>query len=194
MYLDDIERIALKGLRDNLAHSDVIAAYVDEYAARKRLKRAASQDHARFERRAGEINRLVDLIVKGVPPEILAPRLRDLETERGTMRASLEAAEERDSVITLHPGALTRYKAAVAELAKELARGEPDKVAGSLAQPAVTWRRPATSDASGSTSRAGSLRYAAIQLCYLCVRAGHVLVGSGGGTRTPDPRIMIPVL
>ncbi|WP_429041523.1 recombinase family protein [Bradyrhizobium elkanii] len=130
VYLDDIEALAIKGLRQNLAHPDVIAEFVDSYnAERKRLRRDAINDRARLERRNGEIereiNRLIDSIAKGAPAELIAPRLRELEAERGTVRTALESAQQNDEVVTLHPKALTRYKAAVAHLADELKRGSP---------------------------------------------------------------------
>ncbi|WP_315767115.1 hypothetical protein [Bradyrhizobium sp. SZCCHNR2009] len=78
-------------------------------------------------------SRLVDSIAKGVPPEAIAPRLRDLEAERGKARQALEMAQEADNVIALHPRALTRYKAAIATLAEELAQGDAELTAGAFA-------------------------------------------------------------
>ena len=65
VYLDDIEALAIKGLRQNLAHPDVIATFVDSYnAERKRLKKEASTERARLERRLGEIGREMKRIVE----------------------------------------------------------------------------------------------------------------------------------
>jgi site-specific DNA recombinase len=131
VYLDDVEAIVLKGLRHHLEHPEVIAEYVTVYnAERKRLKRESTNDRGRLERRDGEIgrevNRLVDSIAKGAPAEPIVQRLKELEGERSTLRAALEAAKEGDNVIALHPQALTRYKRDVMELAEELKRGDPD--------------------------------------------------------------------
>ena len=139
VYLDDIESIVIKGLRHHLEHPEVITEYVTVYnAERKRLKREATNERGRLERRDGEIerevNRLVDSIAKGAPAEPIVQRLKELEAERATLRAALEAAKEADNVIALHPQALTRYKRDVMELAEELKRGDPDSNAGVFAR------------------------------------------------------------
>jgi len=74
VYLDDIEALAIKGLRQNLAHPDVISEFVDSYnAERKRLKKEATGERARLERRLGEIGRemkrIVDSIVTSTSPQ-----------------------------------------------------------------------------------------------------------------------------
>ncbi|MGY4171725.1 putative urease superfamily metal-dependent hydrolase [Bradyrhizobium sp. USDA 4518] len=51
--------------------------------------------------------------------------MRELEAERKMLSERLEAANEADSVIALHPKALDRYKRAVTELAQELKCGAP---------------------------------------------------------------------
>jgi site-specific DNA recombinase len=135
VYLDDIESLVIKGLHHHLEHPEVITEYVTVYnAERKRLKREATNERGRLERRYGEIerevNRLVDSIAKGAPAEPIVQRLKELEAERTTLRAALEAAKEADNVIALHPQALTRYKRDVMELAEELKRGDPDSNAG----------------------------------------------------------------
>jgi site-specific DNA recombinase len=130
VYLDDIEALAIKGVRQHLTHPEVITEFVDAYnAERKRLKRAATNQRATCERRLGEIdrelNRIVDAIAKGMPPENFVARAKELEAERGSIRVTLEAAKEADNVIALHPKALDRYKRSVAQLADELKRGTP---------------------------------------------------------------------
>jgi site-specific DNA recombinase len=135
VYLDEIESIVIKGLRHHLEHPEVITEYVTVYnAERQRLKRQAISERGQLERRHGginsEINRLVDAIVKGATSESIAQRIMELEAERATLGAALEAAKEADNVIALHPQALTRYKRDVMELADELKRGDPDGNAG----------------------------------------------------------------
>jgi site-specific DNA recombinase len=134
VYLDDIEALAIKGLRQHLAHPVVITEFVDSYnAERKRLKKEAGTERTRVERRLGEIEReikrIVDFIVKGTATDALIPRMNELEAERKTLTARLETAKEADNVIALHPQALTRYKRAVVELAAELKRGSPREFA-----------------------------------------------------------------
>ena len=102
----------IKGLRHHLDHPEVITEYVTVYnAERKRLKREATNERGRLERRDGEIerevSRLVDSIAKGAPAEPIVQRLKELEAERTALRAGLEAAKEADNVIALHPHALS---------------------------------------------------------------------------------------
>ncbi|EIG62292.1 recombinase family protein [Bradyrhizobium sp. WSM1253] len=135
IYLSDIEALAIKGLRQHLAHPEVIAEFVDAYnAERKRLKKEASTERARLERRLGEIERemrrIVDsIVVTGMPPEQFVARMQELEAEKTKVMAGLERAKETDNVIALHPKALDRYKDAVVELADELKRGTPTEFA-----------------------------------------------------------------
>jgi site-specific DNA recombinase len=134
VYLDDIEALAIKGLRQHLAHPEVITEFVDAYnAERKRLKKEASTQRTRIERRLGEIEReikrIVDFIVKGMATDALIPRMNELEADRKALAARLEETSEADNVIALHPKALDRYKRAVMELADELKSGMPAEFA-----------------------------------------------------------------
>ena len=83
VYLDDIEALAIKGLRQHLAHPEVITEFVDAYnAERKRLKKEATTECARLERRLGEIGRemkrIVDsIVVTGMLPEQFVARMQE---------------------------------------------------------------------------------------------------------------------
>ena len=135
VYLDDIEALAIKGLRQHLAHPEVITEFVDAYnAERKRLKKEASTERARLERRLGEIGRemkrIVDsIVITGMPPEQFVARMQELEAEKAKVMAGLESAKESDNVVALHPIALDRYKRAIVELADQLKRGTPAEFA-----------------------------------------------------------------
>ncbi|WP_247417436.1 recombinase family protein [Bradyrhizobium sp. 159] len=135
IYLDDIEALAIKGLRQHLDRPEAITEFVDVYnAERKRLKKEANAEHARIERRLGEIDReirrAIDAITKEeVPPGPLAPRMRELEAERTVLAGRLKEAKEVDDVIALHPKALDRYKRAVLELADHFKSGSPTEFA-----------------------------------------------------------------
>ncbi|WP_439400337.1 recombinase family protein (plasmid) [Bradyrhizobium sp. PMVTL-01] len=134
VYLDSIEALAIKGLHQHLAHPAVIAEFVDAYnAERKRLKKEASTERTRMERRLGEIEReikrIVDFIVKGMASDALIPRMNELEADRKALARRLEETNEADKVIALHPKAIDRYKRAVMELADELKRGTPTEFA-----------------------------------------------------------------
>lgn len=204
IYIEEIETRVLDGLKKELTHPAVIAAYVDEYnAERKRLKRDAGNERSRIERRLGEIERetkrIVDSIAKGMPAEMIAPRARELEAERIDLAGRLEKAKEADNVVTLHPEALVRYKAAVGELAKELARGPADINAASLAvirelvSEIVVRAAPSRPGGVGSKANAEDDRHVAIdikgRLAAICgnpaifpstVRSGGMVVAGEG--------------
>jgi site-specific DNA recombinase len=135
IYLDGIEALAIKGLRQHLADPEVITEFVDAYnAERERLKKEANAERARNGRRLGEIEReikrIVDaIVVRGMPPEQFVARMMELEANKIKINAALENAKEGNSVITLHPKAIDRYKRAVAQLTDELKRGSPTEFA-----------------------------------------------------------------
>jgi len=94
--------MALKGLRQHLAHPEVITEFVDAYnAERKRLKKEANAERSRIERRLGEIERevkrIVDFVVKGMATDALIPRMNESEAERMTLAARVEEAKESDN-------------------------------------------------------------------------------------------------
>jgi site-specific DNA recombinase len=99
--------LAIKGLRQHLAHPEVITDRLLGEIGR-------------------EMKRIVDsIVVTGRPPEPFVARMKELETEKAKVMAGLEGAKESDNVVALHPKAIDRYKGAVAQLADELKRGSP---------------------------------------------------------------------
>jgi len=138
---DAIERLGLDGLRRELAEPAYLAEYVTAYnAERRRLASDAGNARGTLEKRRGaierEIARAIDAIVRaGVDPATLAPRIRQLETERGEIEAQLAALDRAKDVIALHPAALDRYRADLDRLAALLphnAIGESDDLAAAL--------------------------------------------------------------
>jgi site-specific DNA recombinase len=197
-----------------LAHPDVTTAFVDAYnAERNRLKKEASTDRARLERRLGEIGRemkrIVDsIVVTGMPPEQFVARMKQLEAEKANVVAGLESAKESDNVIALHPKAIDRYKRAVMELSNELKRGTPTEFATirELVTAIIVHASPSRPGGAGTKANAEDDRSVKIdikgRLAALCgntalfpnIAMSGVSVGSERWTRTPYPRIMIPVL
>ena len=114
----------------------------------------------------------------------------------------LETAKERDNVVALHPKALDRYKSAVLELADELKRGSAAEFATirELVSAIIVHASPSRPGGAGTKANAEDDRSvrleqpsAVIQRCFptwLC----RGIVRSRRGTRTPDPRIIMPVL
>jgi site-specific DNA recombinase len=203
VYLDDNEAPAIKGLRQHLAHPEVITEFVDAYnAERKRLKKEATTERARLERRLGEIEhemkRIVDsIVVAGMSPEQFVARMRELEAEKAKVIAGLESAEESDNVIALHPKVLDRYKRALVELADEFKRGTPTECATirELVTAIVVRASPSRPGGAGTKANAEDDRSVRIdikgRLAALCdnlalfpnMAMSGGTVGSGGGTR-----------
>ena len=206
VYLDDIEALAIRGLRQHLAHPQVITEFVDSYnAERKRLKKEASTERTRIERRLGEIGReikrIVDFIVKGMATDALIPRMNELDADRKALAARLEETNEADNVIALHPKAIDRYKRAVMELADELKRGSPIEFATirELVTAIIVHARPSRPGGAGTKASAEDDRSVRIdikgRLAALCANptlfpnmamSGGSLV-AGEGLEPPTP-------
>lgn len=207
IYLEDVEALAIKGLRQHLAHPETITQYVDAYNdERKRLKKAATTERTRLERRLGEIGRdmkrIVDcIVVTGMPPEQFVSRMQELEAEKVQVMAGLESAKESDNVVALHPKALDRYKRAVAELADELKRGTPGEFATirELVTAIIVHASPSRPGGAGSKANAEDDRSVRIdikgRLAALCgspalfpnmAMSGGTLV-AGEGLEPPTP-------
>jgi site-specific DNA recombinase len=207
VYLDDIEALAITGLRQHLAHPAMITEFVDAYnAERKRLKKEASTERARLERRLGEIaremKRIVDsIVITGMPPEQFVARMQELEAEKAKVVAGLESAKESDNIIALHPRALDRYKRAVVELADELKRGTPNEFATirELVTAIIVHASPSRPGGAGTKANAEDDRSVRIdikgRLAALCgnpalfpnmVMSGGTLV-AGEGLEPPTP-------
>lgn len=128
MSLTRLEAGILGALRKELAHPDLIAAYVAEYnAERRRLSADRRKQRGSMEARlaavTGEIERTVSLMIKGlVAPERHAPRLKELEAEEARLKSALEAPDGGE-VLTLHPAAIDRYRAQLEALEGEFAAG-----------------------------------------------------------------------
>ena len=199
-----IEALVFEGLRDELAHPEAIAEYVKTYnEERRRLARQNGDREKHLTRRAGEVarelERLVDAIAKGIGDlDAIGPRMKALQEERDQVKAQLAATAQADQVVTLHPAAVSRYLADIKQLsdvaADAAALDEPELVATlrSLVE-AVIVHAPANSDEFTVEIRASLSELTMPGPLMKRTRSGGI-DGSGGGTRTPDPRIMIPVL
>jgi site-specific DNA recombinase len=131
-YVEDIEARVLKGLAEKLKHPEhpaYLARFVEEYnRERRQLAGTVAADRARLDRRSGEVKRelerAIDAVVKGlVDPESMRERLAQLQAEQKRLTVDLEAVASADKIVTLHPTALERYRADVADLAATFAKG-----------------------------------------------------------------------
>ena len=194
---DDVERLALDGLRRELAHPACLAEYVTVYnEERKRLARGAGNERAKLDGRAGEIgrelNRAIDAIVKaGVDPATLAGRIKELEQERESIAGKLAAIATARNIITLHPAALERYRADLDRLAEMLPRnelGERDELAATLrnlVSAVIVHAKP--NDVGFEIEIRGRLEELLSAPTFMARSSGGVRMVAGEGLEPPTP-------
>ena len=206
-YLLAVEETVVDGLRRELQDPKVLTEYARTYIEeRNRIAQRAAQDRGKLERKlakvSGEYDRTLRLYQKGVLSEEVAERkLPRLQAERDRLTAELEAEPVVENKITFHPGTLARYEGALARLQTELEKGAAESDAEQAAAirelvETVTVRRDPSRRGGVEVEISGRLA----ALLNAPVYPGHLRspvggnAGSGGGTRTPDTRIMIPLL
>ncbi len=197
--LTTIERMVLDGLKTHLTDPVLIATYVETYnEERRRLAAGHAREHLKAQRRLAqierEIARAVDWIVTGSADKgTLGPKLKAMEAEKRDLSERLAEPLEGE-VVALHPGAIAHYRTQVEDLHTALAAGD---LTGSGAVDAF---RALVSTVIVGAKAEGlqiELRGRLAELTGAPAFPEGVVwgnSGSGGGTRTPDTRIMIPLL
>ena len=125
-----LEQCTLGAIENELLDDRVVAEVVREYAAeRKRSKASRVETDRRLSQRLGEIARavknLLTLAENGADPQIVAPRLKELEAERAHLQDKGKGAGT--DVVEIHPGAAQRYRTIVRDLRAELAERSPQE-------------------------------------------------------------------
>lgn len=118
-----IEKRVLAALHSHLAEPELIAEYVKAYQEeRRKLQQAergnAKQKQKRMESLKAEIDRGVDLLLKGLAPDSLALEIKKKEVE--LKQLAEEVKEFAVSPVEIHPAAAEKYKRIVAELHEHL--------------------------------------------------------------------------
>ncbi len=127
IYLRDVERAVLNGMREELKDPRLIEVYARNYnEERQRLAAGSTSTRAKLEakrtRIESERQRNIDLVVKQIIGEDDARgRIAELKAQRLQIEAELAALEEVPSIVMLHPAALDRYIETVDALAASLA-------------------------------------------------------------------------
>lgn len=127
IYLPEIEKAVLDGMRQQLNAPDLIQAYIRKYnqerrelAAQANSIRAALQ--GKRDRIEGERQRTIDLVIRSVIAEEDAKqRIAELKAQLSLMEAQLCSLDEPPSTVALHPATLQRYTKTVDCLSKALA-------------------------------------------------------------------------
>lgn len=120
-YLDDVERVVLEGLRDELRDPALIRHMVATYEEeRRRLAGETRSGRARLEQKLGEvtrsIERLVDALASGLATaDSVKGKLLALEADKARLSAEL-AEPVKTSAIAIHPKAVTSYLAEIDRL------------------------------------------------------------------------------
>jgi site-specific DNA recombinase len=198
-----IETLVFEGLREELANPEAIAEYVRTYnAERRRLAKESGDREKHLQRRNGELDREIDRLItniaKGADFDTYNPKVNELAAERKRVKAELAQIAAASEIVTVHPAAIERYLADIRRLAEVAAEAaeldEPELVATlrQLVQAVIVHAPPGTDELAIEIK--ASLSELTLPGPLLKRSSGGVTGGSGGGTRTPDPRIMIPVL
>jgi site-specific DNA recombinase len=206
VYLPAVEAAVVEGMREQLRDPRLIEAYVRRYnQQRRQLAISVDRDRGKLEARLAaatrEHERLLRAYVKGFLGEADAEaQIRPLAAEKERLAAQLASAGEETRVVALHPGLISRYTKEVDELAETLADhaaegGAPaDRLVASfraLVETVTVFPGPAR--AGFEVEVKGRLAELLGPEAFPTGRFGGN-DGSGGGTRTPDTRIMIPLL
>lgn len=136
--LDRIETAVVNGLREQLAHPDLLAEYVRVYREERRDEAArASRERGALERRLGDLNgqleRLIQGMARGVLPiEAVEAQYKPLEAERDLIAGELALIAEAPA-IELHPNAPRQYREAIENLAASLDDLDPKADAQAIA-------------------------------------------------------------
>ncbi|WP_289286660.1 recombinase family protein [Methylophaga sp. UBA3991] len=116
-----IEKRVLSALHAHLAEPELIAEYVKAYHdERRRLQKSergnAQQKQRQINSLTVEIDRGVDLLLKGVPPDSLMQKIKQMEVEKKQLEEELAQQQQRIEPVIIHPAAAEKYKNIVASL------------------------------------------------------------------------------
>jgi site-specific DNA recombinase len=139
VYLRDVEKAVLSGMRDELKDPRLIESYARKYnEERQRLTAAATATRARLESKRDRIEserqRNIDMVIKGIIGEDDArTRIADLKAQRLLVEDEVAMLEEAPKIITLHPATVDRYVETADALAASVAEhAEAEDDRGSL--------------------------------------------------------------
>ena len=202
-YIDTIETIVLDRIRGELTKPCYITQFIDSYiTARRELAREMTRNRSKFQDQLDKANAGIERIVEQIGDGVLTgdeakPRLARLREEKGAAEMALAAQPAPIDAIVLHPTALRRYDEQLANLSKAVQDGVD---AGDLAECDALRDIITSVVVHPDPAKKGGV--------ILDIQGKlNALVGwesrdprsvgsngSGGGTRTPDTRIMMLML
>jgi site-specific DNA recombinase len=131
LYLKQIEKAVLSGLKVHLADPSAIRLFLETYyAERKRLIANANSIKLALERKIGELNRKIARLTEAMlesetPVTGFTAKLFELEDERRVTEAKLEELTAPQKAVALHPAARERYLQVLDDLAAAINVGKP---------------------------------------------------------------------
>ena len=203
-YADALERAVVDGLREKLGDRALIEVYVKTYnAERKRLAAEAVGSRSKIEARLAAAERAYDRAYQGyvkgfISEDEAAVTIPTLRTERDAIRFELDGCDKAPTVLRLHPTAIASYLSAVDQLDKALERDAADGETESRAAFRELVERVVVhaprADRGVWIEVKGRLSALVGEKAFPDATIVGGIDGSGRGTRTPDTRIMIPLL
>ncbi len=197
-YIDRIETQVIDDLRMMFADTSIISEYVNHYRAeRRRIADELRRDRSGLERKlAGAIDgiaKIVEKISKGlIEDDEAAFLLEPLRAERDSIKEQLSTQDGPTNVIELHPQAVIRFRENIEALSHIVSMKDAEANANVVSKfrelvAAVIIHRTEKGEPYALQIKGHLTSFA---------KTGIVgdSVGSGRGTRTPDTRIMIPLL
>ena len=130
LSLNAIETRVIEGVEKHLAAPDLISEYIREYhRTLQAMRDGEGKRRTGLQRKLVEVERelekVLDLLVKGLPTRALKNRLTKLEGQREQIEAEIE--EIPPSIVTLHPNLAELYRRKVADLKATLASLNPER-------------------------------------------------------------------
>ncbi|PPQ35546.1 recombinase family protein [Rhodoblastus acidophilus] len=130
-YLDAIEQGVIAELRAQLDQPELLAEFIQTYhEERRRLAGTAARGRIDKEKRLADIRRqlvrIADMLAEGAAAfDVMRGKMEQLDQERRELEAALAAQAESESVVTLHPQAVARFRQMLEALATEMSAENP---------------------------------------------------------------------
>jgi site-specific DNA recombinase len=125
-YLDQIEKMVLSGLKEELRNPEAIKRYVQSYNEEMRRLSASSSSlqrklQSQFARVDGEIERAIDAIMRGVlEAGDVGDRIAALKAEKKKLEEQISRIGQSKSPVALHPTAIASYLHSVENLEQSI--------------------------------------------------------------------------
>ncbi|MCB1467469.1 MAG: recombinase family protein [Rhizobiaceae bacterium] len=124
-----LEDRVLSGLRDQLLHPDLIAAFVSEYQREwNQMMQVEMAERTQAERDLAQVQRKIDQVVDAVTEGMFHPsmkaKLSELEARKAELEELLAKSEDQPHALRLHPGLSDVYRHKVATLTEALNASE----------------------------------------------------------------------